>query len=103
MGLILSCFETLFSSFFPTTPVFERVSKAKKYVQLHVKCRNNDANAKIFYQSNMDKEKGSVVERCYIPDEYVPWSENWSDYKPIEFTDQKILAQPAYADPIDLR
>ncbi len=53
----------------------------------HTMCRGGD------YQRNQK------VKRLDVPDEKVSWGVPWPDYKPGEFTMDKVLAGPEYADP----
>jgi hypothetical protein len=43
----------------------------------------------------------TINQRTTIPDEKVPWSFNWPDYKPTEYTASKVLKNPAWADDPD--
>ena len=42
---------------------------------------------------------GTNVKRFNVPEKFVDWAESFSDYKPVDYTSEKILAQPPYADP----
>ncbi|CAF0784122.1 unnamed protein product [Rotaria sordida] len=43
------------------------------------------------------------VYRTIVPDEKVPWSVNWPDYKPVEYTAQKVLKNPPWADDVNTK
>ena len=45
------------------------------------------------------KYPGTIIERNFVPDEYVPWSVPYPKYSPVGYTDRKVLAGPVYADP----
>ena len=45
---------------------------------------------------------GEKVERFQVPENKVPWTVEFPEYKPIEFTSQKVLDKPIWADP-DIR
>ncbi len=57
---------------------------------MHTKCRYPNAYPR------------SDVKRFEVPDELVPWSKAFQEYKPTEFTASSVLAKPVWADP-DLR
>ncbi|XP_048752926.1 ADP-ribose pyrophosphatase, mitochondrial-like isoform X2 [Ostrea edulis] len=40
----------------------------------------------------------SQIQRCPVPDEKVPWSSSFPEYKPVDYTAQSILNKPVYAD-----
>ncbi|XP_061189697.1 ADP-ribose pyrophosphatase, mitochondrial-like [Saccostrea echinata] len=44
----------------------------------------------------------SEVKRFPVPDEKVPWTVSFPDYKPVDYTAPSILKRPVYADP-DIR
>ena len=48
------------------------------------------------------KYPGTIIEKNFVPDNYVSWSVPHSKYCPVGYTDRKILAGPVYADP-DIR
>ncbi|XP_060585501.1 ADP-ribose pyrophosphatase, mitochondrial-like [Ruditapes philippinarum] len=41
------------------------------------------------------------VFRCPVPDDKVPWSVDFLDYEPVNFTSKSVLSQPVWADPPD--
>ncbi|XP_022101086.1 ADP-ribose pyrophosphatase, mitochondrial-like [Acanthaster planci] len=53
---------------------------------LHVKARG-------------ERYPNSDVKRFPVPDDKVQWSVPWPEYKPVEFTNPKVLAGPVWADP----
>jgi len=65
---------------------------------LNMRCRSADQNNLRAYQSQMDRDKGDLVYRVYVPEDKVSWSVDWSEYNPNEYTAKKILEQPFYAD-----
>eukprot|EP00127_Corallochytrium_limacisporum_P007524 Clim_evm46s253 gene=Clim_evmTU46s253 len=56
----------------------------------HKKCRNTSY-----------KGSENSVDRTPVPDDKTSWQLSWPDYKPVEFTDPKVLAGPVWADPVD--
>ena len=42
------------------------------------------------------------VKRYPVPAEFVDWKVSFPDYKPVDYTAQKVLEQPPWADP-DIR
>lgn len=45
---------------------------------------------------------GSSVQRFAVPDEKVPWSVEWKEYAPVNYTAPVVLSKPAWADVEDL-
>ncbi|CAF0890301.1 unnamed protein product [Adineta steineri] len=43
------------------------------------------------------------ISRTLVPDDKVPWTVNWSDYKPREYTEQFVLTKPVWADDSDAK
>lgn len=41
------------------------------------------------------------VYKFSVPDDKCPWSVEWPEYAPVEFTHPRILEQPVYADPVN--
>ena len=42
---------------------------------------------------------GTHVKRFPVPDEFVDWKMSNPDYKPVDYTADKIINKPPYADP----
>ena len=42
-----------------------------------------------------------ILKRAFVPDDKIKWSVTWSDYKPVEYTAEKVLKQPVWADDQD--
>ena len=38
-------------------------------------------------------------QRFPVPDDKVPWSVSWSEYRPVDYTAQVVLNKPVWADP----
>nr|XP_022342369.1 ADP-ribose pyrophosphatase, mitochondrial-like isoform X2 [Crassostrea virginica] len=75
-------------------------------------CMGNKATAVARFSPGM-KPKCHVKARCEIyprsqikrfpvPDDKVPWTTNFPEYKPVDYTADSILKRPVYADP-DIR
>ena len=45
---------------------------------------------------------GEKVERFQVSEQKVPWTVDFPEYKPTEFTAKKVLDKPVWADP-DIR
>lgn len=98
--------------------------QAAKY--LHSACRSCDKNALKAYQSKFDNLPNeelvyvsyddkyfdkknyfcninwSNIKRTFVPDDKVPWSVDWPEYKPVEYTSLKVKEKPVWADPDDV-
>lgn len=44
----------------------------------------------------------SQIKRFPVPDDKVPWTTKFPEYKPVDYTSESILKRPVYADP-DIR
>lgn len=42
---------------------------------------------------------GTDVKRFPVPSEFVDWKVPFPEYKPVDYTSEKILQRPPYADP----
>jgi len=42
---------------------------------------------------------GENVQRFHVPEDKVPWTVEFPDYRPVEFTSKKVLNMPVWADP----
>ena len=49
------------------------------------------------YPRTETREEGPV-ERSPVPDEKVPWTEEFPEYTPIKYTAPSVLAMPVWAD-----
>lgn len=45
---------------------------------------------------------GTSIKKCNVPSEFANWSVAYEDYKPVEYTSEKVLNKPVWADP-DIR
>ena len=45
---------------------------------------------------------GTTVKRFLVSDEYVSWDVEYPGYKPVDYTDPKVLSKPVWAD-VDVR
>ena len=43
--------------------------------------------------------QGGAVSRFPVPDEKVPWTVEWPEYKPVDYTAPVVLKGPVWADP----
>ena len=42
-----------------------------------------------------------ILKRAIVEDDKVDWNVEWENYSPNEFTTEKILKKPVWADPVD--
>ena len=54
----------------------------------------------LIYAARCEVYPASKIKRFVVPDEKVSWSEQFKDYKPVEYTSEVVLKGPVWADPI---
>lgn len=42
---------------------------------------------------------GTTVQKSVVPDQYVKWSVQYDEYKPVSYTSEVVLKKPVWADP----
>ena len=64
-----------------------RTQRALSVVTMHIKARSE------VYPRTTD------ILRCPVPDDKVPWSTPFPDYRPVEYTAPSVANKPVWADP----
>ena len=58
--------------------------------------------ASISLHTKARQEYRGGVKRFPVPDDKVPWSVDWPEYQPVDYTAPSVLKGPVWADP-DIR
>lgn len=98
MGSVLSVLASNIFKYFQVNRSINYQKKSQSN-ENHIKCRSGNKYLLKSYQSQIDKiPSNEIVYRSFVPDDKVNWSVNFNEYKPIEYTSEKVLEQPVWAD-----
>lgn len=59
----------------------------------HKVCRSSNEETSVPYDTK--------VSRVFVPDDKVAWSVDYPEYAPVEYTSEKVLSNPSWADPVN--
>ncbi len=69
-----------------SSPAPTHMKRLGRVMAGNLKCRNMDY-------------LGGKAARFPVPDEKIPWSVNWPEYKPVDYTAPSVQKGPVWADP----
>jgi len=95
------------SKFIILVPIFMSIlwtfrQQCSHLIQRHFISNGMQTMANVHTKARKSPYAGTKdVHRTIVSDEKVPWSVNWSDYKPPEYTAKTVLKNPSWADDPD--